>query len=460
MTSKKNAKKALFSSVLSLLLCASMLVGTTFAWFTDEVSSGVNTIQSGTLKIGVKYTQDGTTWNDLDSATDLFSGALWEPGHTRVVALKLTNEGSLALKYKVGMNIVSEKAGTNVNGDSFKLSDYLEVSTLNQQANDSMGIGEITLSLAFQSENSVGYEDTNKLSEVSREADLFVGDSHYLIIKVDMPASVGNEANAQPGKEASIQFGISIVAGQAAFENDSFGNQYDKDAAYGTPAVTVKTFDELKNAMTAGGTVKLGGDIVLDEKITVPAGSDVVLDMNGKKLTLKDVNVDPAITTKYGSTLTITGNGTFDLENNYFASFISPKGDVTIENGTFLRGKGGSNYGSFFVGINGGKGKLVINGGYFDGGYYEEDDYFNNCRNLLNCSWGQNIKVYGGTFVGQNPAWGDEGMAHTISTTSTYCQGTFLEGQLWTDTEIPAAFSITEGTTADGRPTYTVNYNP
>ena len=460
MTSKKNAKKALFSSVLSLLLCAPMLVGTTFAWFTDEVSSGVNTIQSGTLKIGVKYTQDGTTWNDLDSATDLFSGALWEPGHTRVVALKLTNEGSLALKYKVGMNIVSEKAGTNVNGDSFKLSDYLEVSTLNQQANDSMGIGEITLSLAFQGENSVGYEDTNKLSEVSREADLFVGDSHYLIIKVDMPASVGNEANAQPGKEASIQFGISIVAGQAAFENDSFGNQYDKDAAYGTPAVTVKTFDELKNAMTAGGTVKLGGDIVLDEKITVPAGSDVVLDMNGKKLTLKDVNVDPAITTKYGSTLTITGNGTFDLENNYFASFISPKGDVTIENGTFLRGKGGSNYGSFFVGINGGKGKLVINGGYFDGGYYEEDDYFNNCRNLLNCSWGQNIKVYGGTFVGQNPAWGDEGMAHTISTTSTYCQGTFLEGQLWTDTEIPAAFSITEGTTADGRPTYTVNYNP
>ena len=460
MTSKKNAKKALFSSVLSLLLCASMLVGTTFAWFTDEVSSGVNTIQSGTLKIGVKYTQDGTTWNDLDSATDLFSGALWEPGHTRVVALKLTNEGSLALKYKVGMNIESEKAGTNVNGDSFKLSDYLEVSTLNQQANDSMGIGEITLSLAFQGENSVGYEDTNKLSEVSREADLFVGDSHYLIIKVDMPASVGNEANAQPGKEASIQFGISIVAGQAAFENDSFGNQYDKDAAYGTPAVTVKTFDELKNAMTAGGTVKLGGDIVLDEKITVPAGSDVVLDMNGKKLTLKDVNVDPAITTKYGSTLTITGNGTFDLENNYFASFISPKGDVTIENGTFLRGKGGSNYGSFFVGINGGKGKLVINGGYFDGGYYEEDDYFNNCRNLLNCSWGQNIKVYGGTFVGQNPAWGDEGMAHTISTTSTYCQGTFLEGQLWTDTEIPAAFSITEGTTADGRPTYTVNYNP
>ena len=460
MTSKKNAKKALFSSVLSLLLCASMLVGTTFAWFTDEVSSGVNTIQSGTLKIGVKYTQDGTTWNDLDSATDLFSGALWEPGHTRVVALKLTNEGSLALKYKVGMNIVSEKAGTNVNGDSFKLSDYLEVSTLNQQANDSMGIGEITLSLAFQGENSVGYEDTNKLSEVSREADLFVGDCHYLIIKVDMPASVGNEANAQPGKEASIQFGISIVAGQAAFENDSFGNQYDKDAAYGTPAVTVKTFDELKNAMTAGGTVKLGGDIVLDEKITVPAGSDVVLDMNGKKLTLKDVNVDPAITTKYGSTLTITGNGTFDLENNYFASFISPKGDVTIENGTFLRGKGGSNYGSFFVGINGGKGKLVINGGYFDGGYYEEDDYFNNCRNLLNSSWGQNIKVYGGTFVGQNPAWGDEGMAHTISTTSTYCQGTFLEGQLWTDTEIPAAFSITEGTTADGRPTYTVNYNP
>ena len=119
----KTSKKALFGSILSLLLCCSMLIGTTFAWFTDEVSSGVNTIQSGTLDIDVAYTQDGTTWNNLDSATDLFSGALWEPGHTRVVALKITNNGSLALKYRMGLSVVKETEGTNVAGNPFKLSD-------------------------------------------------------------------------------------------------------------------------------------------------------------------------------------------------------------------------------------------------------------------------------------------------------------------------------------------------
>ena len=234
----KTSKKALFGSILSLLLCCSMLIGTTFAWFTDEVSSGVNTIQSGTLDIDVAYTQDGTTWNNLDSATDLFSGALWEPGHTRVVALKITNNGSLALKYRMGLSVVKETEGTNVAGNPFKLSDYLEVSTLIQQANDPQGIGGITLSLAFQGENIPGYEDTNKLNEVSRESTLFSGDSHYLIIKVDMPTSVGNEANAQPGKEASIQFGIDIIAGQATSEPDSFGPDYDVNAVYEIEPVT------------------------------------------------------------------------------------------------------------------------------------------------------------------------------------------------------------------------------
>ena len=157
-------KKSLLLSCLSMLLCVTMLIGSTFAWFTDNASTGLNSIQAGTLDIDVQYTQDGMSWSNLDNATDLFAGALWEPGHTRVVALKVTNNGSLALKYQMGMNIVSETMGTNVYGDPFKLSDYLEVSTLAQQANDSMGVGNITLSVAFQGENAVGYEYTNKLT--------------------------------------------------------------------------------------------------------------------------------------------------------------------------------------------------------------------------------------------------------------------------------------------------------
>ena len=223
----------------------------------------------------------------------------------------------------------------------------------------------------------------------------------------------------------------------------------------------ITTKEKLDTAMKLGGELKLIHDIEVAKTIVQPETSHVTLDMDGKKLTIAGLDADPMINQKTGSSLVITGNGTVDLEDNYYASFIAPRGDVTIENGTFLRksGKTAKEYGSFFIGISGGKGKLIINGGYFDGGYYKEGDEFNNSRTLLNLSWGQYVRVNGGTFVGQNPAYADEGMAKTNpNSTSTYCQGVFFEGQTWTDTDIPSAYTVTKGTHEDGRPTYTVNY--
>ena len=225
----------------------------------------------------------------------------------------------------------------------------------------------------------------------------------------------------------------------------------------------ITTFEKFDTAMKLGGELKLINDIRVAKIVKQPATSQVVLDMNGKKLTIKDASIDPMIDMATGSSLVIKGNGTVDLEKNYAASFIFPRGDVTIENGNFLKdvGPAGTKYGSFFVGISGGKGKLIIKDGYFDGGYYKEGDEFNNSRNLLNGSWGQYIRVYGGTFVGQNPAYGDEGMAYTNpNSTSTYCQSIFFEGQSRLDTEIPSTYKVEKGTLADGRPTYKVTYTP
>ena len=236
-----------------------------------------------------------------------------------------------------------------------------------------------------------------------------------------------------------------------------------KEMTYDEWYKLITTPEKFDTAMKLGGELKLINDIKVAKIIEQPATSHVVLDMNGKKLTLKDASVDPMIDMKTGSSLVIKGNGTVDLEKNYFASFIAPRGDVTIENGNFLRAVGptGTSYGSFFIGINGGKGKLIIKDGYFDGGYYKEGDEFNNSRNLLNGSWGQYVRVYGGTFVGQNPAYGDEGMAYTNpNSTSTYCQSIFFEGQSRLDTEIPSTYKVEKGTLADGRPTYKVTYTP
>ena len=132
MNESTKTKKALRGSLFALFLCIVLLIGTTFAWFTDTASTGVNKIQAGNLKVGLQYSHDGgTTWNEAKNAEDIFAkNALWEPGHVEYVNLKVSNLGNLALKYKLGINVASETPGTNVNDATFKLSDYLKMAVV------------------------------------------------------------------------------------------------------------------------------------------------------------------------------------------------------------------------------------------------------------------------------------------------------------------------------------------
>lgn len=229
-------------------------------------------------------------------------------------------------------------------------------------------------------------------------------------------------------------------------------------------------------AATAGEevTIKLENNVELNGTLNVPAGADVVLNMNGKTIKWDNngnYSADKAVLMiAPDSSLTIDGNGTFDagnLNSNY--DMIVPFGDVTINSGTFKRDRTSTRgEGSLLCGISVKSdripGKLIINGGYFDGGYYGETDYYGNCFCTLNMSAGQYVRVYGGTFVGQNPAWGDEAKAETSpewdKPVAYPCQGVFFEGQTTSDTAIPDDYTITTGTTDDGCPTYTVHYNP
>ena len=234
MNNKKSTKRALLSSVLSLVLCMAMLIGTTFAWFTDNVTSGKNQIVAGNLDMSVEYSLDGVTWNDLEGASDLFQKGLWEPGHTEVVALRIKNLGTLDFKYNVSMNITSEVAGTNVDDETFKLSDILTVSTY---AMDGGAIGDALIGSVFTSEKGLGYNNVvpfKSASVLANDMPVLTGEvGSYLAIKVDMPETVGNEANYKTGTQApSIDFGINVVATQCVSERDTFGPDYDKDATY------------------------------------------------------------------------------------------------------------------------------------------------------------------------------------------------------------------------------------
>ena len=128
---KHTTKRALWISALALLLCVSMLVGATFAWFTDSVTSANNIIKSGNLDIELEY-WNGTAWVDVEGASDILTNELWEPGVTEVAYLRVANAGSLALKYQLGINIRSEEKGVNLVGtvSAWKDVDYIEGTVL------------------------------------------------------------------------------------------------------------------------------------------------------------------------------------------------------------------------------------------------------------------------------------------------------------------------------------------
>ena len=351
MTSSKSTKRALLTSVLALLMCVTMLVGATFAWFTDTASTGVNKIQAGNLDIEVQYrTTAGSDWKTLDNATDLFGaeGTLFEPGHTRVVELKIKNAGNLALKYKIGMNVISETAGTNKDGKPYKLSNYLKVATSPiQQYDPNAGPHDVSYvmeQLIFVKGNVLAWEHRDfanfELEYTSNGSvhELKPGDAGILGIKVYMPETVGNEANAKtPADAASINFGLNVVATQYTVESDSYGTQYDKDATY---PVIVSNQQQANDAITNATDKKANISIASGQTITLDSGiahegdksRDITFSGDGSQTV--DV-VKEAVNATEGSELNYQRGSSFTFENLTIQAGSTPYGGIVCNELTF-----------------------------------------------------------------------------------------------------------------------------
>ena len=210
----KSKKSALLMSFTSLLLCFAMLAGSTFAWFTDTATTGVNQIKSGKLDVGLEmataWDEHGnpTAWDNAEGKTLTFKTAdnrdadkiFWEPNCTyKLPELRIVNKGNLALKYKVEI--------TGIKGDA-KLNDVIdwtivEGETANKVKKEGVATGEYFLLPAGTT-------------------------TAPLTIKGHMDEKAGNEY-----QNLTIDgIGITVVATQYTYEKDSIDDQYDANADY------------------------------------------------------------------------------------------------------------------------------------------------------------------------------------------------------------------------------------
>ena len=211
MNNKRATKRALLTSVMALVMCVVMLVGTTFAWFTDTASTGVNKIQAGNLDIELEMKNASGGWDKAEGKTLQFKKAaghegeevLWEPGcRYELPELRIVNKGNLALKYKITVN--------GVTGDA-KLLKAIDFTA-------KMGGTEIALDSLNDAILPSGATPT-----LAGEA---VGETAPITIKGVMKTTAGNEYQG-----LSIDgIGITVVATQYTYEYDSKDNLYDKDA--------------------------------------------------------------------------------------------------------------------------------------------------------------------------------------------------------------------------------------
>ena len=368
MNNKRATKRALLTSVMALVMCVVMLVGTTFAWFTDTASTGVNKIQAGNLKMEVTYKNTvGGGFKEVDKEAPVFNNdALWEPGHVEFAVLNVKNIGTLALKYKLGINIADEKSSTNVYDKELKLSNYIKFAVIDGDQSE-LGRDALVTEAGAGTALNAGYTDEDHhLVPVGKE-NATSGDASEktVTLVVWMPKSVGNEANHKTEVTApSIDLGISVAATQYNYESDSIGPDYDKFADY--PEVQpVTTADKLQEALASkdidGKTIKLYDDIKT-EKLQL-TGKNVAFDLNGKSLNTTKLEVNNS-TVVFGDS-SENGEGTLATDDSY-GVINAVDSNVTIEDGRFVSSynkAGSSGYANVIQVRNS---ELTINGGYFE----------------------------------------------------------------------------------------------
>ncbi len=385
MTSSKSTKRALISSALALLMCVAMLIGTTFAWFTDTASTGVNKIQAGNLKvdiIGAKSDSHIEKLNFTKAAGAESEALLWEPGCRYLTeGFRIANKGNLALKWKAEINkdnIVDGKAAPTAK-DGKSLLDVIDFYVVTKAADGT--------------ETAVAIENfTGKLAAN-------VGKSETYYIKGVMQTTAGNDY-----QDLTLDgITITVYATQDTVENDSFNDQYDKDAGY-----PVASAAEMKEALANGGIVSVNKDIKTDnigdneaDRITI--SQPTTLNLDAKIISPDDMANNSknfcALIVDADTTINAGENGGIDTgRNGGYALNVRKGANLTITGGSYYGGG---------TAVQVQEGTLTITGGHFAVEAFGEPYGYNFLLNCIDAAYKDgtaNIIVKGGTFVNFDPS--------------------------------------------------------
>ena len=338
-------RKLLVSSLIMILSCCLLFAGTTFAWFSDSVTSGNNVITAGNLDVELSYKKHNqTSYAEVTKEVSLFNNqALWEPGHVETVVLKVTNAGSLSLKYSLSLDVV-EKASINVAGQKLLLSEHLIVGTKITQAPEETVLGDRASALAFANAN----KNADKFAAVLTGT-LAAGEANYIQIAIAMPETVGNEANHKNNVEApSISFTANLFATQLNNEKDSFDQNYDAQAPLPWLGnVSTEWYDNANNTgaendpYIISNADELAGLALLvnGPATTTYAARTTTNDFAGKTFTLtSDIDLAGLEWTPIGSSVSF--KGTFN-GNGYTIYNLNVEGEGKSNQGLFGKTENG-----------------------------------------------------------------------------------------------------------------------
>ena len=206
MKKKTITRTALAVSIVLVIIWSLFGTASTIAWFSDN-DTIVNTFRFGNLNAEF-YRKIGSGYERVTEGTKLFRDeALYEPGYTQVIYLKVTNEGDVPFDYKLAVQPTNIVYGTNVFGQPIDLRDYLKFGIVVG------GTEEEVLAATKNRAEARSYADTPLNHYDEAQTDLAEGAEQYIALVVCMPENVGNEANFRI-KEASVDLAVMVKATQ------------------------------------------------------------------------------------------------------------------------------------------------------------------------------------------------------------------------------------------------------